>query len=133
MKEAIDKIKSIKDDVRVPSDPIKKWLVSKCRENNDFCSLVNKTNTDNLFGYVYEEVRKKLNGKNGWVDDDVVYKMAESYFGKASISKKEKKEEIKKESNVIDFKAKKENTSKVKTKKNKADRIIDNQISIFDL
>ncbi|EOU1841536.1 hypothetical protein IZT14_001820 [Clostridium perfringens] len=133
MKESIDKIKSIKDDGRVPSAPIKKWLINKCKDDNDFCILVNKTDTDKLFGYVYEEVRKKLNGKNGWIDDDVVYNIAESYFGNVSNSKKERKEEIKKESNVIDFKPKKENASKGKVKKNKADNIIDNQISIFDL
>lgn len=131
MKESIDKIKSIKDDGRVPSEPIKKWLINKCKENNDFCILVNKTNTDKLFSYIYEEVKKKLNSKNGWIDDSVVYNIAESYFGKVSNS--DKKEEVKKDSNVIDFKAKTEKTSKGKAKKNKADTVVDNQISIFDL
>lgn len=124
MNDSINKIKEIKDDQRVPSKPIKKYLINKCKENNEFCELVNNSDIEKLFNYIYEEVRKKLNGRNGWIEDSTVYNIAESYFIKTKSSKKEK-EEPNKEHKVINFKPKE--GKKVNSK------VINNQISIFDL
>ncbi len=66
----------------VPAVPIINYLISKCENNEEFAKrivLENKSIKE-CFKYVLQEVKKKLNNKNGWIDDQEVYDMAETYY-----------------------------------------------------
>lgn len=66
----------------VPAVPIINYLISKCGNNEEFAKrivLENKSIKE-CFKYVLQEVKKKLNNKNGWIDDQEVYDMAETYY-----------------------------------------------------
>lgn len=66
----------------VPAVPIINYLISKCENSEEFAErivLENKSLKE-CFEYVLQEVKKKLNNKNGWIDDPEVYGMAEHYY-----------------------------------------------------
>lgn len=66
----------------VPAVPIINYLISKCGNDEEFAErivLENKSIKE-CFEYVLQEVKKKLNNKNGWIDDPEVYGMAEYYY-----------------------------------------------------
>ena len=66
----------------LPGFPIVRYLKNKCMADDAFAVLVNdeKKTLDKCFGYVEGEVKKALNGKNGWLDDNEVYAYAETYY-----------------------------------------------------
>lgn len=66
----------------LPVFPIVRYLKNKCLTDADFASKVNdeKKTLEKCFRFVAEEVRKALCGSNGWLDDNEVYALAETYF-----------------------------------------------------
>lgn len=66
----------------LPVFPIVRYLKNKCLADADFASKVNdeKKTLEKCFRFVAEEVRKPLCGSNGWLDDNEVYALAETYF-----------------------------------------------------
>lgn len=66
----------------LPVFPIVRYLKNKCLTDADFASKVNdeKKTLEKCFRFVTEEVRKALCGSNGWLDDNEVYALAETYF-----------------------------------------------------
>lgn len=66
----------------LPVFPIVRYLKNKCLADADFASKVNdeKKTLEKCFRFVTEEVRKALCGSNGWLDDNEVYALAETYF-----------------------------------------------------
>lgn len=82
---AIEKLKrelESEEGGSVPSEPIVKHLIAKCETDEAFAERVMLKNKglEECFNYVYSEVKKKLDGVSGWIDDNEVYKMAETYF-----------------------------------------------------
>jgi hypothetical protein len=66
----------------VPTQPISKHLIAKCKEDAEFAKLVlqpHKT-LEKCFNHVESEARKKLNNRTGWIDDNEVYAWAEDYY-----------------------------------------------------
>ena len=125
------------NDSRIPLKPIVAHLIGLCREDNAFEQKVlqgHKT-LKKCCDYVYEQVRQKLNGRSGYLEDDVVYKMAGDYYrlDDAEIERK-KAEEAKKAAEArakaeAERKAKKE-AEKKQAKKEKANDD-EEQISLF--
>lgn len=66
----------------LPVFPIVRYLKNKCLADTDFASKVNdeKKTLEKCFRFVAEEVRKAFCGSNGWLDDNEVYALAETYF-----------------------------------------------------
>ena len=66
----------------LPVFPIVRYLKNKCLTDADFASKVNdeKKTLEKCFRFVAEKVRKALCGSNGWLDDNEVYALAETYF-----------------------------------------------------
>lgn len=66
----------------LPVFPIVRYLKNKCLAAADFSSKVNdeKKTLEKCFRFVTDEVRKALGGSNGWLDDNEVYALAETYF-----------------------------------------------------
>ena len=121
----------------IPIEPIVTHLIGLCREDNAFEQKVlqgHKT-LQKCCDYVYEQARQKLNGRSGYLEDDVVHKMAEDYYrlDDAEIEHK-KAEEAKKAAEArakaeAERKAKKE-AEKKQAKKEKANDD-EEQISLF--
>lgn len=137
---AIEKLKrelESEDKSNVPAEPIVKYLISKCENDSIFAERVKlkNKNLEECFNYVYQEVKKKLNGGSGWVDDNEVYKMAETYFilDKVDIEAKQpprpKKEvsEVKKEEKKVKKITPKPKKKEVPQKLEKME-----QITLFD-
>jgi hypothetical protein len=100
--EAIKKITdSVKEcaEKRVPAEPIAEFLKKKCGDDEEFAALIMKEHKtlDKCFSFVYEQVKKHLNGSNGWVDDNEVYLMSADYFrlDDEEIERKKAEEEAK--------------------------------------
>ena len=66
----------------LPVFPIVRYLKNKCLMDTDFASLVNdeRKTLAKCFQYVESEVKKALNSKSGWLDDNEVYAYAETYY-----------------------------------------------------
>ena len=66
----------------LPVFPIVRYLKNKCTADDAFAAFVNdeKKTLDKCFNYIEGEVKKALNGKNGWLDDNEVYVYAETYY-----------------------------------------------------
>lgn len=66
----------------LPVFPIVRYLKNKCTADDAFAAFVNdeKKTLDKCFNYIEGEVKKALNGKNGWLDDNEVYAYAEAYY-----------------------------------------------------
>ena len=66
----------------LPVFPIVRYLKNKCMADDGFAAFVidEKKTLDKCFNYVEGEVKKALNGKNGWLDDNEVYAYAETYY-----------------------------------------------------
>lgn len=137
---AIEKLKrelESEDKSSVPAEPIVKHLISKCESDATFAERVKlkSKNLEECFNYVYSEVKKKLNGVSGWVDDNEVYEMAETYFilEKVDIEAKQpprpKKEasEVKKEEKKV-----KKSTPKLKKKEEPQKLEEMEQFTLFD-
>ena len=83
--DAIKKINESMDGLkenRVPAVPIAKYLTGRLEDDENLAAQViqdHKT-LQKCFDFVYEQVRKHLDSKNGWIDDDEVYQMAVDYF-----------------------------------------------------
>lgn len=130
-------LKEIKDE-RVPAEPIAKYLIDKCKQDNEFTERVKLKDKSlrRCFDYVFNEVKKKLDGNNGWVADDEVYQMAETYWllnitELRDIEIKETKE-IKKSKKITEKKTKPA-PSKKKVKEEVKKILEDKQVSIFDI
>jgi len=83
--EAIEKIAvSMQDckEKRVPVEPIARYLTQKCGEDEEFATLVTQEHKTlaKCFNFVFGQVKKHLNGADGWLDDNDVYLMAADYF-----------------------------------------------------
>lgn len=109
----------------VPAIPIINYLISKCENDEEFAERIVLENKriKECFEYVLQEVRKKLNNKNGWIDDPEVYAMAETYY----LSDDENLIE-KPEPRVIDIPKTNANNKTVVKKEPKKD-----QLSLFDM
>lgn len=66
----------------VPAVPIINYLIARCEDDKIFSEriLLEEKSIKECFEYVLQEVKKKLNNKNGWIDDPEVYAMAEYYY-----------------------------------------------------
>lgn len=66
----------------LPVFPIVRYLKNKCLADADFASKVNneKKTLEKCFRFVMDGVQKALVGSNGWLDDNEVYALAETYF-----------------------------------------------------
>lgn len=147
---SIEKIERELDESKVnnvPAAPIAKHLISKCEVDSSLSSrvLLKDKSLKDCLNYVYQEVKKIINGACGWIDDPEVYKIAEDYFildnikieTKISegIKKKEnfKNDDIKELVNtkeLIDTKPKNDN---IKNKITKEKEILTTgQVSLFD-
>jgi len=83
--EAIEKITGSMQDCkekRVPAEPIARYLTQKCGEDEEFATLVTQEHKTlaKCFDFVFGQVKKHLNGADGWLDDNDVYLMAADYF-----------------------------------------------------
>ncbi len=80
----------------LPTEHILKYLLTKAYEDLAFAQrvILEKKNAKELFEYMLQEVKKALNGQNGWLDNQVVYEMAVTYFtsDEITIEKPEVKE-----------------------------------------
>lgn len=66
----------------LPVFPIVRYLKKKCMADSSFSALIldERKTLQKCFGYVTDEVKKALNGANGWLDDNEVYAYAETYY-----------------------------------------------------
>ena len=66
----------------LPVFPIVRYLKNKCLADADFGSKVSneKKTLEKCFRFVMEGIQKALVGSNGWLDDNEVYALAETYF-----------------------------------------------------
>ncbi|MCT4593151.1 MAG: PcfK-like family protein [Anaeromicrobium sp.] len=80
--EKLEKGLENEDKVGVPARHIIKFLIARCKTDEAFSKkvLVKEKEVEGCFNYVYEEVKKRLSGKSGWMADDEVYKIASMYF-----------------------------------------------------
>lgn len=125
-------------DVRVPAEPIVKHLISKCEEDKKFAERVELKDKSlkGCFDYVFNEVKKKLNGVNGWIDDNEVYKMAETYWllNITELRNIEIKETNKgKNPNKVNRTESGNVPPKKEVKKNVKEILENKQVSIFDI
>lgn len=69
-------------DNNVPAGPIINYLLTKCEEDEEFAQRVvlENKNVKDCMKYVLQEVKKLLNNRSGWLEDRVVYGLAENYF-----------------------------------------------------
>ncbi len=130
---AIEKLKrELKEskDKRVPAGPIVKHLIFKCKEDEGFTKRVElkEKTLKSCFNYVFNEVKKKLNGVSGWITDNEVYKMAETYWLLNITELKDIEiKETHKASKVVKYAPPKEEVKEVK------EVLEDKQVSIFDI
>ncbi len=111
----------------LPVFPIVRYLKNKCLADADFASKVNdeKKTLEKCFRFVAEEVRKALCGSNGWLDDNEVYALAETYFltDEAVFEKMEqerKEAEKRRQEEVVKKRKEQEEKRKAAMKKSKA-------------
>ena len=66
----------------LPVFPIVRYLKNKCMNDDAFAAVVNdeRKTLAKCLEYVTGEVKKALNGPNGWMDDNEVFVYAEIYF-----------------------------------------------------
>lgn len=109
----------------LPVFPIVRYLKNKCMADDGFAAFVNdeKKTLDKCFNYVEGEVKKALNGKNGWLDDNEVYAYAETYYmtDEAVFEKlaAEKEEEEKKRRADVEKRRKEQEEKRKKAEKEK--------------
>lgn len=89
---AIEKLKKeLKENSSnvVPAQQITDYLIKKCKEDKDFSEKVldENKNLKDCFDFIYKQVKEKLNNKNGWIDDQEVYDIAEEYFTGEKVKK----------------------------------------------
>jgi hypothetical protein len=132
------------EEKRVPAEPIVKFLVKKCSEDEEFNSLVvpEQKTLEKCFNFVFEQVKNHLNRQSGWIDNGEVYRMAADYFylDEAELERKkteeEKKRQDERKQREVEFQQK---TAEAKAKRDKeAQDIADKkagsqQMSLFDL
>ena len=101
---ALEKINTAMADCqekRVPAEPIVKYLLEKCGEDEELAGLViqeHKT-LGKCFEFVYEQVKNHLDSKDGWVEDNDVYLMALDYFNldDAELERRKEQEQAQRE------------------------------------
>lgn len=111
----------------IPVFPIVRYLKNKCLSDDDFAALVNdeRKTLAKCFSYVTDEVKKALNSKNGWLDDNEVYAYAETYYmtdeavfeqiaAEKAEAEKKRREEVAKKRKEQEEKRKKTNEKKKK-------------------
>lgn len=109
----------------LPVFPIVRYLKNKCLSDDAFAELVNneKKTLAKCFSYVTDEVKKALNNKNGWLDDNEVYAYAETYYmtdeavfeqieAEKAEAEKKRQEEVAKKRKEQEEKRKKANAAK---------------------
>ena len=111
---AIEKLKrELKQNANdaVPAQQITDYLIQKCKDDKDFSEKIldENKNLKGCFDFVYKKVKEKLNSRNGWIDDQEVYDMAEEYFTGEKVKrvKTTNKSEESEKNNEIDEKDKK--------------------------
>ncbi|MCK9471675.1 MAG: PcfK-like family protein [Bacilli bacterium] len=116
----------------VPIKPIINYLVTKCEGDGTFAERVileGKT-VKECMQYVEQEIKKKLNNKNGHIPDPEVYDMAVEYYTSDEIIIEKPEKRIKDTSIISESKSKgmilPKHPKKAKEEQKK------NQISIFD-
>lgn len=122
-------------NVGVPINPIVKYLINRCENDKIFAKRVQlkEKSLKGCSDYVYQEVRKKANGASFiHLDDDEVYKIAETYFildiEETSVKEKNLKSQQSQAKELIKQTNVKSKVSRVKIK-----QILDEkQISLFD-
>ena len=69
-------------DDMVPAEPTLQYLISKCEEDNNFYErvLLENKKVKECMQYVLQEVKKKLENKNGYLPREEVFGMAEEYY-----------------------------------------------------
>jgi hypothetical protein len=100
-----DAIKKIKDSMegmdekRVPAEPISKYLINRMESDEQLAAFfVQEHKTlQKCFDFVYEQVKKHLDSKPGWVEDNDVYLMAVDYIiaDDAALEKQKAEDEAK--------------------------------------
>lgn len=110
----------------VPAIPIINHLISRCEGDEAFSERVVLENKslEECLKYVLQEVKKKLDGKNGCIPDQEVYDMAETYYTL------DKVEIEKPKARTIDIPQRKANNISVQAKKSKP--IEKEQMSLFE-
>lgn len=123
-------------DKRVPGEHILKHLISRCKEDEEFSRRINleEKTLKGCFDYVFNEVKKKLNGSSGWVEDNEVYSMAETYWllNMTELKDIETKYEDGKKTDTAKVKAE-DAALKEDTKQTTKDILINEQLSILDI
>ena len=121
----------------IPIDPIVAHLIGLCREDAVFEQKVlqgHKT-LQKCYDYVREQVRQRLNGCDGYLEDDAVYKMAEDYYRQDDAEIERKKAEEAKKAAEARAKAEAERKAKKEAEKKQAkkEKVHDDeeQISLF--
>lgn len=69
-------------DKMIPAEPILNYLIAKAKDDREFSQRVmleGKT-VKKCFEYVLQEVKKALDSKSGYLEDQIVYNMAVDYF-----------------------------------------------------
>lgn len=111
----------------LPVFPIVRYLKNKCLSDDDFAARVNdkRKTLAKCFSYVTDEVKKALDGRNGWLDDNEVYAYAETYYltdeavfeqiaAEKAEAEKKRQEEVAKKRKEQEEKRKKANEKKKK-------------------
>ena len=135
-------------ETRVPAEPIAQFLVKMCEEDAELAAQVvqeHKT-MDKCFAFVYEQARKHLDGKDGWIDDNEVYLMAVDYFRlddealELQKAEEDAKREAETQKRIAESKEKQAAANEQKAqdakqkaaKKSAASKVLDGQQSLFE-
>lgn len=115
----------------VPATPIINYLISKCKCDENFATriILEKKSLKECLEYVLQDVKKKLNNRNGHIPDQEVYDMAEIYYILDEVIIEKPEEKIRDRINEIP-QTKANNTATGKTKKIEKQK--KEQMSLFD-
>lgn len=117
----------------VPAIPIINYLISKCKDDAEFAkrvTLENKT-LEECLEYVLQEVKKKLNNKSGWIDDQEVYDMAVTYYVSDDIKIEKPEDKYKKIKEK--YEKTKDTINNIKNTVTMKNPPANNQLSLFDM
>lgn len=126
------------------AEPVIEYLVERCKESESLAADICQDHKtwEKCYQYIYESARKKLSGKSGYINDNIIFEWAEDYYRKDDKAEEEKKAKVEAEKKKQETEKKKEKKSaksepvkpapeKVQTKKSGKD--IDGQMDLFSL
>lgn len=85
IENAVDKLRremAASKETRVPAGPITNRLIELCEQDEAFCKAVEQAHKglQKCCNYVYEQARNRVGGSCGYLEDNVIFGMAEDYY-----------------------------------------------------